>query len=68
MVLEAKVERSLPLGRRECGRALGALVVLLHGTKSTREDFAHLEERNAHLETEVERLRGELEKKRRRTI
>lgn len=33
-----------PPGHRVCGRALGALEVLLHGTQSTGQDFPQVEE------------------------
>ena len=43
----------------------GSLLVLLHGTTSTREDFARLEGENERLQDENERLREEAKKKRR---
>jgi predicted nuclease with TOPRIM domain len=48
---------------------MGSLLVLLHGTKSTREDFSRMEGENEqlrgkceHLEGENARLREELKK------
>ena len=63
--MDAKLERVWSLGRRECGRVRGSLLVLLHGTTSTREDFARLEGENERLQDENERLREEAKKKRR---
>ncbi len=40
--MDAKAKGSRSLGRRECGRLTGSLLVLVHGTTPTREDVAGL--------------------------